>query len=215
MESSLKSIYTSKCIFLIVHLEHRTYYSTAPPQMNPSNVNPNWSMGRSPPHQQAQQGQQQAPPQVNDPQRNYPSAGAGQNMVSQAPPQAGGPNAAGMAGRSTSTSGPSGQTGAGGPPSMAHQYQMGGSVPTAYPYGANNQWYASAQQISSPQTSMPPQINAYSMMYEASQQQPMPQAAAYMHPNAFDAAYFQQVQAQQQQAQQAGLDTVPPGSYNR
>ena len=158
------------------------YYQTAPPPMNPGNVNTNWQMAaRSPPHQQ---GQQAVPPQVNDPQRAYAGATAGQNMVSQAPPPTGAPNAAGMPGRSTSTSGPSGQTGAAGPPPMTHAYQLNGNVPTAYAYGTSNPWYPGPQQISSPQTSIPPQINAFGMMYDPSQQQAIPQQATYMHPNA-------------------------------
>jgi hypothetical protein len=174
--------------------------------VNPAGVNANWQMTRSPPHQQQQ-------PQVSDQQRAYAGAGAGagQNIVSQALPPTGAPNAAGIGGRSTSTSGPSGPSGANGPP-MTQQYVFSGGAPTAYAYGPSNAWLAGQQQLSSPQTSMPPQVNAYGMMFDPTQQQLLQQQATYVHPNAYEAAYFQQVQ---QQAPQQGLDAVPPGNYNR
>ncbi|CAF1301049.1 unnamed protein product, partial [Rotaria sordida] len=48
--------------------------------------------------------------------------------------------------------------------------------------------------------------------FDPSQQASL-QQQTYVHPNPYDAAYFQQ--SQQQQLTQQGLDTVPPGSYNR
>ena len=110
--------------------------------VNPGGANPNWQMARSPPHQQQQQQQQSS-----EQQRAY---GSGQNVVPQAPPQAGAPNTnnGGAGGRSASTSGPSGQTGtgAGGPP-MTPQYALNGSVPATYAYAPQTAWY-SAQSTS-------------------------------------------------------------------
>lgn len=161
--------------------------------VNPGAVNPNWQLTRSPPHQQ----------QPGDQQRAYVS---GQNIVPQVPSQAGAPNTG--AGRSTSTSGPSGQANSGsGGPSMAPQYALNGSIPATYGYGSSA-WYATQAQVSSPQTNMPPQVSAYGMMFDPTQQVPPQQQPTYVHPNSYDPAYFQQ------QPQQ-GLDTVPPGSYNR
>ncbi len=172
--------------------------------VNPGGVNPNWQMARSPPHQQQQQ-----QPQPSDQQRAY---GSGQNVVSQAPQPSGAPNTNGGGGRSASTSGPSGQTGAGaGGPPMTPQYALNGSVPTAYTYGPPTAWFPAQSQVSSPQTTMPPQVNAYGMMYDPSQQAP-PQQPTYVHANPYEAAYFQQAQ---QQPPQQGLDTVPTGNYNR
>ena len=168
--------------------------------VNPANVNPNWQLARSPPHQQQQQ-------QASDQQRAYTG---GQNVVSQVPPPSGAPNTNGGVGRSASTSGPSGQAGAGtGGPSMTPQYTLNGNVQATYAYAPSG-WYSAQSQVSSPQTNMPPQVNAYGMMYDPSQQAP-PQS--YVHPS-YDASYFQQAQ-QQQQAPQQGLDTVPTGNYNR
>ena len=183
------------------------FYSIYPPgtPVNPAGVNANWQMTRSPPHQQQQQ------PQVTDQQRAYAGAGAGQNIVTQALPPTGAPNAAGIGGRSTSTSGPSGQPGTNGPP-MTPQYTFSGGAPATYAYGPSNAWLAGPQQVSSPQTNMPPQVNAYGMMFDPTQQQLLQQQGAYVHPNPYEAAYFQQVQ---QQAPQQGLDAVPPGNYNR
>jgi hypothetical protein len=176
--------------------------------VNPGGVNPNWQLTRSPPHQQQQQ------QQPSDQQRAY---SGGQNVVSQAPPPSGAPNTNGGGGRSASTSGPSGQTGAGGGPPMTPQYTLNGSIPAAYAYAQPTAWYSAQSQVSSPQTNMPPQVNAYGMMFDPSQQVP-PQQQTYVHPNLYDAAYFQQAQQQQQQQQQPsqqGLDTVPTGNYNR
>jgi hypothetical protein len=163
--------------------------------------NSNWQLTRSPPHQQQQ---------VTEQQRVYAGAGSGQNIVSQVPPPTGVPNSAGIGGRSASTSGPSGQVGTVGPP-MTPQYPLNGSVPTAYSYGSANTWYSGPQQLSSPQTSMPPQVNPYGMIFDPSQQQQIPQQATYVHPNSYDGAYFQQVQ----QPAPQGLDTVASGNYNR
>lgn len=170
-----------------------------PTSINPGSVNPTWQMARSPPHQQQQQ-------QPSDQQRPY---GSGQNMVPQAA-TSGAPNTnGGNAGRSASTSGPSGQTGASGPP-MTPQYTLNGNVPATYPYGQPATWYPAQSQISSPQSNMPPQVNAYGMMFDSSQQVP-PQQAAYVHAgNPYDAAYFSQAPPPQQ-----GLDSVPTGNYNR
>jgi hypothetical protein len=168
--------------------------------VNPGGVNPNWQLTRSPPHQQQQHGNEQP--------RAY---GGGQNVVSQAPPS-GAPNAGGGGGgRSASTSGPAGQTGSSnvGPP-MTPQYALNGSVPATYTYGPPTGWYSTQSQVSSPQTSMPPQVNAYGMMFDPSQQAP-PQQPTYVHANSYDTAYYQQAQ----QPPQQGLDTVPSGSYNR
>jgi len=179
--------------------------------VNPGGVNPNWQLTRSPPHQQQQQQQQ-----PSDQQRAY---SGGQNVVSQAPPPSGAPNTNGGGGRSASTSGPSGQTagGAGGPP-MTPQYALNGNVSATYAYGPPTAWFPTQSQISSPQTNMPPQVNAYGMMFDPSQQ--AQQQPTYIHANPYDAAFFQQAQQQQQQQQQQqppqqGLDTVPTGSYNR
>jgi hypothetical protein len=166
--------------------------------INPGGVNQTWQMARSPPHQQQQQ-------QPSDQQRPY---GSGQNMVSQAA-TSGAPNAnSGTGGRSASTSGPSGQTGAGGPP-MTPQYAMNGNVSAAYSYGQQAAWYPAQSQISSPQSNMPPQVNAYGMMFDSSQQVP-PQQTTFLHPGQYDPAYFSQAQPPQQ-----GLDSVPTGNYNR
>lgn len=157
-------------------------------------------MARSPPHQQQQQQQQ-----PSDQQRSY---GSGQNMVPQAAPS-GAPNTnGGNGGRSASTSGPSGQTGAGGPP-MTPQYALNGNVSAAYQYGQQAAWYPAQSQISSPQSNMPPQVNAYGMMFDSSQQVP-PQQAAYVHGNQYEPQYFSQAPPPQQ-----GLDSVPAGNYNR
>lgn len=172
--------------------------------MNPAGVNANWQMTRSPPHQQ----QQQQQPQVSDQQRAYAGAGTGQNIVSQALPPTGAPNAAGIGGRSTSTSGPPGTNG----PPMTPQYTFGAGAPAAYTYGQSNAWLGGPQQVSSPQTNMPPQVNAYGMMFDPTQQQLIQQQAAYVHSNAYEPAYYQQVQ---QQTPQQGLDAVQPGNYNR
>ncbi|CAF1537448.1 unnamed protein product, partial [Adineta steineri] len=76
-------------------------------------------------------------------------------------------------------------------------------------------WYPAQPQVSSPQTNMPPQINTYGMMFDPSQQAPL-QQPTYVHQNSYETAYFQPAQQQQQQQPpQQGLDTVPPGSYNR
>jgi hypothetical protein len=166
--------------------------------VNPGSVTSNWQMTRSPPHQQQQQ-------QPTDQQRAY---GGGQNVVPQSAPPSGAPNN-NSGGRSTSTSGPSGQTGGGGPP-LTPQYALNGSVPATYAYGPPTAWYSAQSQVASPQTNMPPQVNAYSMMFDPSQQVPPQQT--YVHPNPYDAAYFQQTQ---QQPPQQGLDTVPSGNYNR
>jgi hypothetical protein len=192
----------------IFHFKDPRMYGMYPSaaSVNSAGVNPNWQMARSPPHQQQQQ---------SDQQRAY---GGGQNVISQVPPPSGAPNANGGGGgggsRSASTSGPSGQTGvgAGGPP-MTPQYALNGSVPTAYTYAPPTAWYPAQSQVSSPQTNMPPQVNAYGMMFDPSQQAP-PQQPTYVHPNPYEAAYFQQAQ-QQAQASQQGLDTVPTGNYNR
>jgi hypothetical protein len=176
-------------------------YPTAT-SVNPGGVNPNWQLTRSPPHQQQQQ------QQAADQQRAY---GGGQNVVSQAPPPTGAPNTGvGGGGRSASTSGPSGQSGGGGGPPMTPQYALNGNVQAAYAYAPQTGWYTTQPQVSSPQTNMPPQVN-YSMMFDPSQQPQ--QQPTYVHQNPYDAAYFQQ--AQQQQPPQQGLDTVPPGNYNR
>jgi hypothetical protein len=180
-------------------------YPTAA-SVNPGGVNSNWQMTRSPPHQQQQQQQQ------SEQQRAY---SGGQNVVSQAPPPSGAPNTnGGGGGRSASTSGPSGQTGpgAGGPP-MTPQYALNGNVSATYAYGPPTTWYPAQPQISSPQTNMPSQINAYGMMFDPSQQVP-PQQATYAHQNLYEPTYYQQTQQQQQPSQQ-GLDTVQTGSYNR
>lgn len=168
---------------------------SSPASVNPGGVNPNWQVARSPPHQQ----------QPNDQQRAYVS---GQNVVSQVPQQAGAQNTGvgGANGRSSSTTGPSGQSGVGtGGPSMTPQYALNGNIPTTYAYGSPAAWYSAPGQVPSPQTNMPPQVNAYGVMYDQSQQAP-PQPT-YVHPSQYDAAYFQQTQQ--------GLDTVPPGNYNR
>jgi hypothetical protein len=181
-------------------------YSSAA-SVNPGGVNANWQLTRSPPHQQQQQQQQQQ--QATDQQRAY---GGGQNVVSQAPPPTGAPNT-GAGGRSASTSGPSGQTGAGGGPPITPQYTLNGSAPPTYAYGPPGGWFTGPAQVSSPQTNMPPQVNAYGMMFDPSQQQQQPQQPTYVHTNPYETAYFQQAQAQQ--APQQGLDTVPQGNYNR
>ncbi|CAF2363792.1 unnamed protein product [Rotaria sp. Silwood2] len=171
--------------------------------VNPGGVNPNWQLNRSPPHQQQQQ-------QPTDQQRAYVG---GQNVLSQVPPPTGAPNTGGGgSGRSASTSGPSGQAGASSAgPSMTSQYALNGGVPATYAYGSPAAWYSTQAQVPSPQTNMPPQVNAYGMMFDPSQQAP-PQQPTYVHPSPYDAAYFQQ---SQQQLTQQGLDTVPPGNYNR
>lgn len=168
--------------------------------VNPGGVNPNWQLTRSPPHQQPQQ-------QPTDQQRAYVG---GQNVV---PQQAGAQNASGAgAGRSASTSGPSGQTNpSSAGPSMTPQYALNGSIQATYGYGSPAAWYSTQAQVPSPQTNMPPQVNTYSMMFDPSQQVPS-QQAAYVHANPYDNAYFQQ---SQQQLTQQSLDTVPPGNYNR
>ncbi|CAF4917233.1 unnamed protein product, partial [Rotaria magnacalcarata] len=168
--------------------------------VNPGGVNPNWQMTRSPPHQQQQQ--------PTDQQRAYVG---GQNVVSQLPQQTGVPNN-GAGGRSASTSGPSGQTGTvTGGPSMTPQYTLNGSVQATYAYGTPGTWYSAQGQVPSPQTNMPPQVNPYGMIYDQSQQAQQ-QQPTYVHQNPYEAAYFQQAQ---QQLTQQGLDTVPPGNYNR
>ncbi len=185
------------------YFEDPRVYSMYPSaaSVNSAGVNTNWQMARSPPHQQ---------PQPSDQQRAY---GGGQNVVPQAPPPSGAPNTNGGGGRSASTSGPSGQTGAGtGGPPMTPQYALNGSVQATYAYAPPTAWYSAQSQVSSPQTNMPPQVNAYSMMFDPSQQAP-PQQPTYVHPNPYDTAYFQQ--AQQAQPPQQGLDTVPTGNYNR
>ncbi|UJR25408.1 hypothetical protein I4U23_006755 [Adineta vaga] len=167
-------------------------------------VNTNWQLTRSPPHQQQQQ-------QQNEQQRGYVG---GQNVVSQAPPPTGAPNpgGGGSIGRSASTSGPVGPNGVNnGGPAMTPQYALSGNVSTTYAYGPPQAWYPAQAQVSSPQTNMPPQLGAYGMMFDPSQPG-LPQQAAYVHP--YDPAYFQQAQQAPPQQQQ-GLDTVPPGSYNR
>lgn len=173
-------------------------YPSATP-INPAGVNSTWQMTRSPPHQQQQQ------QQASDQQRQY---GGGQNIVSQAT-SSGAPNTNnGSGGRSASTSGPSGQTGAGGPP-MTPQYALNGNVSATYAYAPPNPWYPAQSQISSPQSNMPPQVNPYGMMFDSSQQAP-PQQPTYVHSNPYDPAYFQQAQPPQQ-----GLDSLPTGNYNR
>ncbi|CAF0809537.1 unnamed protein product [Rotaria sp. Silwood1] len=170
--------------------------------VNPGGVNPNWQLNRSPPHQQQQ---------PTDQQRAYVG---GQNVVSQVPPPTGTQNtgSGGGSGRSASTSGPSGQAGASSAgSSMTPQYALNGSVAATYAYGSPAAWYSAQAQVPSPQTNIPPQVNAYSMMFDPSQQAP-PQQPTYVHPSPYEAAYFQQPQ---QQLTQQGLDTVPPGSYNR
>ncbi|CAF0972385.1 unnamed protein product [Adineta ricciae] len=179
-------------------------YGVYPPQasVGPGSMNSNWPMTRSPPHQQQQQ--------PNEQQRGY---GGGQNLVSQAPPPSGAPNPGGgvSVGRSASTSGPPGSNGAnGGGPPMTPQYTLSGNVP-AYAYGPAA-WYSGQASVSSPQTNMAPQVGAYGMVFDPTQQG-LPQQTAYVHPNnPYDTAYFQQAP---QQPPQQGLDTVPPGSYNR
>ena len=149
--------------------------------VNPGAVNPNWPLTRSPPHPQTQQ------QQPTDQQRAY---GSGQNIVPQASLPTGAPNTGGS-GRPTSISGPSGQTGTGsGGSSMTPQYSLNGSVPSPYTYGSLPPWYPAQSQVASPQTNMPPQINAYGMMFDPSQQTP-PQQPTYVPPNPYDTAYFQ------------------------
>jgi hypothetical protein len=154
--------------------------------VNPGGVTSNWQLTRSPPHQQQQ---------PSDQQRAYTG---GQNVVPQAPPPSGAPNTNGGVGRSASTSGPSGQTGAGaGGPPMTPQYTLNGSMQAAYAYAPQTAWYPAQSQVSSPQTNMPPQVNAYGMgmMFDPSQQAP-PQQPTYVHQNPYEAAYFQQAQQQ-------------------
>ena len=166
---------------------YNLYSSTA--SGNPGGVGANWQMTRSPPHQQQQQ------PTGTDQQRAY---GGGQNVVQQAPPPTGTANAGGVAGRSTSTSGPSGQNSGGGPP-LTPQYALNGNVQATYAYGHPGAWYSGPQQVASPQTNMPPQINAYGMMFDPSQQQqPQLQQGNYIHQNLYDPSYYQQQAAQQQ-----------------
>ena len=191
---------------------YNLYQSAAAATVNPSNVNPNWQLARSPPQQQQQ---------PTDQQRGYSN---GQNVSSQ---QATSTGASNTGGRSASTSGPSGQTGAGngGGPPITPQYTLNGGVPAAYAaYGAPTGWIPGPQQIASPQTNIPPQMNAaYNVMYDPSQQVPS-QQPTYVHQNPYEtAAYFtQQSQQQQQQQQQQpppppqqGVDTVQQGNYNR
>jgi hypothetical protein len=172
-------------------------YSSA--AVNPASINPNWQLARSPPQQQ----------QPTDQQRGY---GNGQNVASQ---QASTTGASNTSSRSASTSGQTGNSG-GGPP-LTPQYTLNGPIPTAYAYGAPAGWISGPQQISSPQTNIPPQMNAaYNVMFDPSQQVP-PQQQTYVHPNPYEiSAYFtQQSQQQQQPPTQQNLDTMPQGNYNR
>jgi hypothetical protein len=191
-------------------------YSSAAAAVNSAGVNPNWQLARSPPQQQQQQPQQQS----TDQQRGY---GNGQNVASQ---QAASTGASNTGGRSASTSGPSGQTGVG--PPLTPQYTLNGAVPAAYAaYGAPAGWIPGPPQVPSPQTNIPPQMNAaYNVMFDPSQQISS-QQPTYVHQNPYDASAYYSQQSQQQQQQQPqqqqppppppqqGVDTVQQGNYNR
>lgn len=199
-------VFLANIYFVFDFSEQRMYSmypQTAP--VNPNNVNANWQIARSPPHQQQQQ------PNEQQQQRGY---GGGQNVVSQAPPPSGAPNpgGGGSIGRSASATGPPGSAGSNaGGPAMSSQYALSGNVPAQYAYGGPPTWYPAQQQVSSPQTNMPSQVNPFGMIFDPSQAG-LAQQQAFVHPSAYDPAYFQQAQ---QPPPQQGLDTVPPGTYNR
>jgi hypothetical protein len=182
----------------------------------PSAINSQWQLARSPPQQQQQQQQQQSQQQTVDQSRSY---AGGQNAGTQQSSSASASNTSNSSGRSASTSGPpsAGTTG----PSMTPQYAINGGVPPAFAYGTPGAWMSGPQQLSSPQNSIPPQVNAaYNIMFDPSQQAVPPQQAAYVHSNVYEtAAYYSQPQQQQQQQQQSSsqqsLDTVQQGNYSR
>ena len=181
-------------------------------------MNPQWQLARSPPQQQQQQQQQQPQQQQQqqqpqqqqsaDQQRGYPG---GQNPGSQQASSAGVANPSNNNSRSAPTSGPP-SAGATGPP-MTPQYAMNGGVPAGYTYGTAATWLPGHQQIPSPQTNMPGQVNTgYNIMFDPSQQQVAPQQATYVHPSAYDAAAYY---SQQQASSQPSLDAAPQGNYSR
>jgi hypothetical protein len=96
---------------------------------------------------------------------------------------------------------------------MTPQYAMNGGVPAGYTYGTAAAWLPGPQQIPSPQTNMPGQVNAgYNIMFDPSQQQVQPQQATYVHPSAYEAAAYY---SQQQASSQPNIDALPQGNYSR